>query len=91
MGVNSRLERRVMALESDLELEKKEHNHCRGILAGMKEKSHGEKEALREKVRSYRDRAVRSEEALEAVSIQLEARVSFIVFCFIISCFIIFC
>ena len=75
IGHNSRLERRVLALEGDLELEKKEHNHMRGILAGMKEKSHNEKEALREKVRSYRDRAVRSEEALEAVSTQLEAKV----------------
>ena len=41
----------------------------------LQDKSHNEKEALREKLRQYRDRALRSEEALEAVSAQIEAKV----------------
>ena len=75
MGVNTRLERRIGALEGDIELEKKEHVHLKGLYAGYKEKAHAEKEALREKVRAYRERALRSEEALESVSSQLETKV----------------
>lgn len=75
VGRNTKLERKISAVESDLELEKREHNHTKGIFSGYKDKSHTEKEALRDKVRSYRDRALRSEEALEAVSTQLEAKV----------------
>lgn len=46
-----------------------------GIYSGYKDKNHKEKEALRDKVRTYRERALRSEEALEAVSAQLESKV----------------
>ncbi|KAL5249957.1 hypothetical protein ACHWQZ_G015886 [Mnemiopsis leidyi] len=74
MGENTRLERKLTAVEGDIALEKKEHAHLKGLFAGYKEKAHLEKEALREKVRSYRDRALRSEEALESVSSQLETK-----------------
>ena len=30
------LERRLQALESDVELEKREHNHTKGVLTGVK-------------------------------------------------------
>ena len=78
MGENTRLERKLTAVEGDIALEKKEHAHLKGLFAGYKEKAHQEKEALREKVRSYRDRALRSEEALESVSAQLETKVSLV-------------
>ena len=71
---NVRLQQKVQILVGELESERKAHNHTKGLLAGIKDRGHNEKEALREKLRVYRDRALQGEEALETVTNQLEAK-----------------
>lgn len=51
MSENARLERRLIALEEDVVLEKREHERTKGALAGTIQKSHADKDALREKLR----------------------------------------
>jgi len=74
MSENAKLERKVLALEEDVALERREHERTKGVLAGTIHKAHSDKDALRDKLKSYKDRALRNEEALEAVSANLASK-----------------